>query len=267
MLRNLFKKIRHSSWLGIVLVATSLCAGYKIVVWYGWERVLSHHKSTAELGQFADFFGGLMNPIVALCALIGIWYSVNLQKQELAKLSKGQEEQGRQQRFFDLLRLYQQALDSIVVIDVVHNHGSVLTSGKSAMNLFMNAEATRFKFTKAAKNHGFDNANRDQLVKNEWMQEGEWMGHYFRVVFMFLDDAEVNFGEDHEKYVKLFCAQLSRDEIRFLALYMMFDINGKSVQKFAAKYGLLHNLPSDQIKSYAELQMPDLFPFKGRPHR
>ena len=81
----------------------------------GWS------KSPEAWGQLGDYIGGILNPVVAFCALIALVVSIQLQKAELAatraelastktvveEQAKIAEQQRREQRFFDVLRLYQ----------------------------------------------------------------------------------------------------------------------------------------------------------------
>lgn len=49
-------------------------------------------KSAEKLGQFGDFIGGLLNPLVAFAAFYWLTQSVKLQKQELADTRKALED-------------------------------------------------------------------------------------------------------------------------------------------------------------------------------
>lgn len=69
------------SLIGTATIAAAAVAFY--FIWFGlWlDEPLS--KSTGTWGELGDFVGGLMNPIVAGCALYWLAMSVRLQKQEL----------------------------------------------------------------------------------------------------------------------------------------------------------------------------------------
>lgn len=64
-------------------VAACLVGGY--LVYFG--LILGQNPATDadKWGQFGDFFGGLLNPIVAFAAFFWLTESVKLQKQELAE--------------------------------------------------------------------------------------------------------------------------------------------------------------------------------------
>lgn len=68
------------------LLTTATIAVIAVVSYVGWFGILidlpaSHTPST--WGEFGDFVGGVMNPIVAACALYWLTMSVRLQKLEL----------------------------------------------------------------------------------------------------------------------------------------------------------------------------------------
>lgn len=48
-------------------------------------------------GQLGDYFGGLMNPVVALAALVLLAWSIRIQKQELAETRAALEESAKSQ--------------------------------------------------------------------------------------------------------------------------------------------------------------------------
>lgn len=76
-------------------------------------------KDPGDWGTLGDYFGGLMNPVVSYATLV-VAYAVWKQQREelretkvaLEKQAKTAEQQRQEQRFFDLLRVYNQTLDS-----------------------------------------------------------------------------------------------------------------------------------------------------------
>jgi hypothetical protein len=68
---------------GQVLVV--ICAGGFLVLCsiYVSQFGFSFSDSRDHWGQFGDFIGGVLNPIIATGALVGVWYSVGLQQREL----------------------------------------------------------------------------------------------------------------------------------------------------------------------------------------
>ena len=80
-LDTLDKQLRISLRL-LALVAVLAIAGY--FAWFGAMLKEPLSPDTGTWGAFGDFVGGLLNPLVAACALYWLTMSVRLQKQELA---------------------------------------------------------------------------------------------------------------------------------------------------------------------------------------
>ena len=232
---------------------------------FGWRL----SESREHWGQFGDYVGGILNPIVAIGALAGIWYAVLLQKRELRETkdalhdqAKTANQQRREQRFFDALKLYQETLRS-VEFERYLNNGTLSYSGKSAFQFI----ATREVLTKA----GGDTTNRlpGMLNKTTAITEAQklefsealedWsslLDHYFRVIFLILNEAELTLGADHFRYTKYLRAQLSKDEVQLITLNILFDAEGKKMASLAEKYGLLKHLPAGRLRNYAQTKLP-----------
>ena len=85
---------------GVAAVGLAALAIY--FVWFGLILDEPFSPDQAKWGTFGDYIGGLMNPLVAACALYWLTMSVRLQKQELsearrelATASSAQKEQAR----------------------------------------------------------------------------------------------------------------------------------------------------------------------------
>ena len=80
-LETIEKRLNQSlGWTATIAVVA--IASY--FIWFGAVLKEPLSKSTGTWGELGDFLGGLMNPIVAGCALYWLTMSVRLQKQELA---------------------------------------------------------------------------------------------------------------------------------------------------------------------------------------
>lgn len=204
------------------------------VLWFSSVKVSDDPGDWAALG---DYFGGLMNPIISFATLMVAYAVWRNQKDELRQTKDAlreqattAEQQRREQRFFDLLNLYQQALSTLEVAGL---------KGRGAFVYQLRAEDAGSPLYLFAA-HGFDTYtrwfkvrdntdNRGRLVSTSeetsvtleqmvghWEQHSSGFDHYFRTVFSILREAEPTLKSDHYRYVKLFRAQLSRDELVML---------------------------------------------------
>lgn len=239
------------------------------------------HGNGDKLGQMGDFFGGLLNPLVSLLTLfvaISVW---QLQREELkltrdeleqTKLAmkdqaKTAEQQRQEQRFFDLLNVYFRTVDGVSF----HHHFNDLQTrvsreykGKSAMTAWLNASPTLFRFALNKDIHGNicepvgDGLQDIHDMLDEWdeNQANEHFASYFRIVRHLLTEAQALLGDQHHRYVALFCAQLSRTELILLALHLWLDPEGQGIQHLAARYGLLKNLATGDLRTELEGELP-----------
>lgn len=69
--------------VALTAIGAALIGGY--FVYFAWLVNLPASENADKWGAFGDFFGGLMNPVVAFAAFYWLTRSVKLQKEELAK--------------------------------------------------------------------------------------------------------------------------------------------------------------------------------------
>lgn len=84
-LRALQKEIDIWKW-GLVIAISGLAVIY--IAWFSGYHTFPLSSDPAGWGQLGDFFGGLLNPVVAFAAFYWLTRSVALQKQELAETRK-----------------------------------------------------------------------------------------------------------------------------------------------------------------------------------
>jgi hypothetical protein len=257
-----------SPWWLLLLAVAGAAA---LAVVYVGTLSLPFHAHAEELGQMGDFFGGLLNPLVSLLTLfvaISVW---QLQREEL-KLTRDELEQSRlamedqaktaeqqrqEQRFFDLLNVYQRTLDSISHTQARSAGGDareLLTSrGKQAISSWL--RKTTLDITAVGS---FDTTLLTSKVENTWLSFDApgMFDHYFRVVFRILSEAEALLGDQHYSYTKLFRAQLSRSELIILAYNFWLDGEGREMIPLAEKYGLLKHLPKGHLRTTLEQELP-----------
>jgi hypothetical protein len=231
----------------------------------GW--VLNWQVGEADSwGQFGDYIGGIMNPLIAGAALYALVVSIRIQRKELeetrkvlAEQSKTAKQERAEQRFFDLLRLYQETVQSLRV----HRsyNGEFTYFGKAALNALSNFDRGLDASGANEPNHmavvikllGMPYLDERNIIPADELNRWSYvLDHYFRIVFAILREAESLLGDQHFRYVKFLRAQLNRDELQLLALNMMFDREGIKMRPLAEKYGLLKHLPTGNVRTQAE---------------
>lgn len=257
------------------VAAIVLILGYLFVF-----RALPYNERPDAWGQFGDFMGRLLNPLISLFTLIvavSVW---NLQKTELLETRKAVEEQGktteqqrREQRFFDFLTIYQVTLQSI---SFEESHGTMLNTilhperteptpttrtGKQAFLFLTSSWRSPIRTllplfrTEQSKDEDSNEAPAPKTISEAWDEQSPLLDHYFRTVFTLLREAEPILKEDHFRYIKLFRAQLSRDEVNLLAMNLLYDDEGKKMRPLVARYGMLKHMPANALREVAQKEL------------
>lgn len=180
-----------------------------------------------KLGDFGDFFGGVLNPILTFLMFIGLIITIIIQKNELAlsriefnrtaNALKEQSDSSKQQifdnSFFNLLKIHGDTLESLKFNDkVLHcalNYNQDDSIGRAAISSVLSWISN------------FDHEGIEKIHEHyQYLQDNEnhIVGHYFRgfyQILKFIDDAEI-LDSEKEKYSRIFRAQLSTNELALL---------------------------------------------------
>jgi hypothetical protein len=232
-------------------------------------RTLS--TDSAHWGQLGDFVGGLLNPLVSACTLyvaLRVWKlqkkELRLTTDELKKASETADQQRRQQRFFDLLNLYQRTIDS-------NRYGNTASAvqGKFALEMWLKNgplgvlqtfENQGFYPAAAMFGQTYPGLSKETLI-NAWncSEKANFLDHYFRMIYRILYEAETLLGDDHIRYIKLLRAQLNRSELTVLAYNIWLDKEGIEMRPLAEKYKLLKHLAEGELKDEIIKEFPSTF--------
>jgi len=245
------------------IVAIGLATSYFI-----FFRGLAVSDEPDAWGQFGDYMGGLLNPLISLFTLLialSVW---KLQKTELLETRKAVTEQGktaeqqrREQRFFDFLNIYRSTVDSIEFEVITKAGAYVSLKGKRAFkHLTSRSHHNRFFHIVDLFETGdwekWFATEKIVFAESHWSSESPILDHYFRVVFTLLQEAEPTLKEDRWRYMKLLRAQLSRDEVNLLAMNLLFDEEGKKMRALVSCYGMLKHMPQNTLRKLAEQDLP-----------
>jgi Putative phage abortive infection protein len=205
-------------------------------------------------GQFGDYVGGLLNPLISLLALLYLTMTYALQKRELAATKEAIGEQTRlaarerrEARFFDLLRLYQDTVDELRY----DTAGLGEKSGKRAIRSFV------------VEHFGADHLNLDLYKEstrtstcNALVRSHFIFDHYFRVVYNLLRHAQRELpGDERYALAKLVRAQLSHDELFVLAINCLTE-EGFKMSDVVCQFGLLKHIRASPFRTTLEPLLP-----------
>ena len=97
-------------WLVAVFVLILILGvAYRYVSVFSTHVIADHDK----WGQFGDYFGGILNPILSFCAFVALVFTLKEQIKANKEGEERHEEQQREQRFFQLVSLLTQSASQI----------------------------------------------------------------------------------------------------------------------------------------------------------
>lgn len=226
-------------------------------------------REAAAWGQLGDYIGGILNPLISTLTLyvaISVW---RLQKKELEETNQAltdqketAERQRREQRFFDLLGIYTDALNAIGFTEKFEET-RVHHIGKHAFRFLVSS----YKSPLARINHAFEEPSQwgDYLTsptepKNlaeEWQTVSPLLEHYFRTTSLVLNELDQLFPQesDRRRFGRLLRTQLSSDEIFLVAMNLLYSKTGHKMKNVVITFGLLKHMPPSYLRTIAERKL------------
>lgn len=275
MIGKTVKQWLKAWWLLLVPIAFASGA---VLAYAMTFRQLPANEDPGAWGTFGDFLGGLLNPLVSTLTLFvaaSVWKlqreELELTRNELTQTKLAMEEQAKtaeqqrqEQRFFDLLNVYQQTLESITHIEKRQSgHQETHRFGKQAIAAWINES----KVDQPAPNplsvsdSEFEKLGYAGFTRDSWgdFDDSGMFDHYIRVIIHILTEAEALLGDQHIRYIELFRAQLSSSELILLGSNLRLqDAQDTNLTHLAVKYSLLKHLPNGDLRTELEQELPAL---------
>ncbi|MFC3200299.1 putative phage abortive infection protein [Alteromonas oceani] len=226
-------------------------------------NLLSLGKSS--FGEWGDFFGGVLNPILTFLTFMGLLITIVIQQKELKEAraefkrsadaldeqSISMKRQSFENTFFQMLTQHNEIINSI---DLVNAETSVTTRGRDCFKVFYNRLAKEYRSNEKKGNGKYSHESIAKLAyKNFWRDHESELAHYFRFLFNFIrfvDESEFKEG----LYIKLLRAQLSEREL-LLLFYNTLTEQGKAFYPYVYEYQLFDNMPKMKILNKDHLEL------------
>jgi len=256
--------------LSLVLFYILICAVAVIVGLFAINIPLSIFWEKS--GQFGDFFGGVLNPILTFFTLFGLIATIVIQRREL-RLSRQEYEktaealntQAIETIFFNLLDLHHKIADEIkfdLKVEKDKKFKSIYTEHlppefpkETEIKSYRGRPSFEAIITYLTENCRSPASIVDRY-KNFQNDNNHILGHYFRNLYQALkviDSYEENFltVKQKEKYTSILRAQLSSNELALLFLNCLDGICDRGqFRNLLIKYSMLEHLPVTQDGSY-----------------
>lgn len=230
-------------------------------------------------GQFGDYIGGTLNPIIGMATIVFLIISILFQRIELANAMIENEKTSHSTRiqrfesiFFSLLDLHHKLISSIKIdTNIAFTQGQKLQQAikerhnilKQSVNL-EGRETFNFVINMIFKDSASfqESVSTYKIIQND---HNEIFGHYFRNLFQAMkaiDDfsTDSKFTFDREKYSSILRAQLSSNELILLFLNCLDGmVDDGQFKNLVIEYKLLEHIPISKLGTqYAFTQFSNI---------
>jgi len=220
-------------------------------------------SNLSNLGQFGDSFNILTSLFTGL-AFAGVIISVRLQKEELIKVSNEMVSQSFDNKFFQMLNLFNSLIDSLIDKQVYAHSISKYT------NEFERRTITYEKreVLKVLKRSFEDkkNVSREvfQIEFEKFNQQYDTtFKFYFINLYQILKYIDRQFDKDinsAKNYTNIVRAQLSKDELvlLFYNAIGVIPFSGKNYKKLVEKYAFFEHLTYEDLNPNGDRDIVDI---------
>lgn len=221
----------------------------------------------SSFGEWGDFFGGVLNPILMFLTFMGILITIIIQQTELresrAEFKRSADalvEQGKNTRkqsfestFFQMLTIHNTLVNSIDL----RAKGGAVTQGRDCFNVFY-TRLTKI-YREDQKNYMGGGQPDEKILAHSydkfWKNHQTELGHYYRFMYnvvRFVAESDYVAGP----YIRLIRAQLSDQEL-LMFFYNCTSERGENFKKYIQQFALLDNMPRIRLLEAKHAAMLD----------
>lgn len=236
-------------------------------------------------GEYGDFMGGVLNPLLSFIMIMGILITIILQQSELKEArqefkrsadalteqSQSLALQNFENTFFQMLKLHNDIVKDMFEGDA--ETGNKGFSGRDCFGVYNKKFDELYFMYEEASN----NTDTLELVERSYQdffhQKQSSVGHYFRnlyTIIKFVDSNKILL-EDKKHYTNIVRAQLSSYELALLFYNCLSRVGIDKFKPLIEKYEILENMnfelltsPSEQIplydiEAYGDINIPEQY--------
>jgi hypothetical protein len=222
---------------------------------------------TSNFGEWGDFFGGVLNPILTFLTFMGLLITIVIQQTELresrselkrsadalAEQASNMKRQSFESTFFKMLNTHNGILESI---DLVNDDGKI-TRGRDCFVVFYSRLRKSYDKRLAKKyKSNQDLTALHYAYKEFWLKHQLELGHYFRFLYNIIRFIKES-GYQDGPYIRLIRAQLSDQELLLIFYNCVASKHGERFKELVEEFALLDNMPKLRILSRAHLELID----------
>lgn len=276
-------------WALIAVVGVAVSAGVAVLAYVFVFHQAGWSPDPAAWGEFGDFLGGLINPIVGIVTVFLVFLSISIQRREfkqsndaLAAQNAAIRLQSFEQTFFAWLSNYRDLVSSVTSEDRVGRDALLLMW---ATHLSRNPVRDRLRGMLTLQD--YENAIRPgggipdaetpkilELLLQSWQviynESEHHLDSMFRTLYRLIrwvdERPETLLSADQKwHYISIVRAQLSRVEMLYL-FYNGFTGRGHRFAKYINKYALFDNLDDNDDFALRLMRQLDESPFDAEAY-
>lgn len=208
-------------WPWLIAIFVLLLIGgvvFSYISEFSTQVVADHEK----WGQFGDYFGGVLNPILSFCAFVALVFTLKEQIKANKEGEERHEEQQREQRFFQLVTLLSQSASKVSFGQGAKDNVA-LRGGEATDAIWLDFTANYLSRVRLGVGLSDEERFADlHLVFNEWRADnwqlaGKFIDSFF-VVFSYVYWISIRDGSFSQFAFSYLKANLSENE-RLLMWY------------------------------------------------
>lgn len=221
----------------------------------------------SSFGEWGDFFGGVLNPILTFMTFMGLLITIVIQQTELresrvelkrsadalSEQSLSLKRQNFEATFFQMLSVH---TGIVGAIDLINDSGTV-TRGRDCFSVFYTRlnKTYRENQKKSAANHPDVEVLRHSY-KKFWSRHQAELGHYFRYLYNVIRFIkESNFVDG--PYLRLVRAQLSDQELLLIFYNCVVSEHGERFKNLVEEFSILDNMPTVRLLERSHIGLID----------
>lgn len=239
-----------------ILISFGLFALFCIVsVFVYYKYIFFNFKidsNVEHFGQFGDFIGGTLNPILAFLSFMALLYTIKIQTDEL-KLSREELEATReelkgsriaQQEQSESLKLQNEATKLQIFENTFFQLNNILSNTRLNLNyvierpfkeniIYSSTNVISFFLNELTYFDSYDKLN-DEYEK----YSGTYTGQTYQIL-KFINESNI---ENKQRYVNIFRAQFTKDELEFLFYHCLGSIGKTRFKKLVEDYEFFEHI-------------------------
>lgn len=222
------------------------------VVWIYFEQFKHLSGDNAIWGQFGDFFGGTLNPILSFLSMNLLLLTIHLQIDQLSSQKRDSKKQlellaqeSFETTFFQLIALHNQIIDGMKIqaslnffegrVCFGHLHNELLATYKTNRNTFQNDNEQEYLCRIFNIYYQRFDLNLTGYLRN------------IHNIFKYLDDSTV---KNLDIYLSIFFSQVSKIEHAILFYYGLSD-HGRTIKPYFEKYSFFEEIDKSMLINHS----------------